>query len=103
LVVIRGQKNYKLNTKHAIGGVVAEGTREGEVGGGSIPNNHVAREKCHDLHFDGDRRVGYVLSNNCFCLFLKPMFLKIIFTSGFITSTVSGNRFLLVVFLTGGP
>jgi hypothetical protein len=30
-------KNYKLDTKFVIDGVVAEGTREGEVGG-SIPN-----------------------------------------------------------------
>jgi hypothetical protein len=26
-------KNYKLDTKHVIVGVVTEGTREGEVGG----------------------------------------------------------------------
>jgi hypothetical protein len=32
-------KNYKLNTKHDIGGVVAEDIREGEIGSGSIPNN----------------------------------------------------------------
>jgi hypothetical protein len=30
----------------------------------------------------------------------RLMFLKIIFTSGFITSTASGNRFPMVVFLT---
>jgi hypothetical protein len=29
LVVICGQKNYKLDTKHAIDGLVTEGTREG--------------------------------------------------------------------------
>jgi hypothetical protein len=45
VVVICGQKNYKVDTKHAIGGVVVEGTREGEVDG-SIPNNRVAREFC---------------------------------------------------------
>ena len=45
MVVICGQKNYKVDTKHAIGGVVVEGTREGEVDG-SIPNNRVAREFC---------------------------------------------------------
>jgi hypothetical protein len=33
LVVIRGQQNYTLNTKHAIAGVIEEGTREAEVGG----------------------------------------------------------------------
>jgi hypothetical protein len=38
-------KNYKLDTKHAIGGVVAEGTREGEIGS-SIPNNRIACEFC---------------------------------------------------------
>jgi hypothetical protein len=31
------------------------------------------------------------------------MFLKIIFTSGFIISTASGNRFSLTVFLTQPP
>jgi hypothetical protein len=41
-------KNYKLDSKHAIGGVVAEGMRESEVGG-SIPNNCVAHEECRDL------------------------------------------------------
>jgi hypothetical protein len=41
-------KNYKLDTKHAIGGVVVESTHEGEVGG-LIPNNCVAHEKCRDL------------------------------------------------------
>jgi hypothetical protein len=43
LVVICGQKNYKLDIKHVIGGVVVEGTRESKVGD-SIPNNRVARE-----------------------------------------------------------
>jgi hypothetical protein len=33
LVVICGQQNYTLNTKHAIVGVVEEGTREAEVRG----------------------------------------------------------------------
>jgi hypothetical protein len=36
-------KNYKLDTKHAVGGVVVEGTREGEVDD-SISNNYAARE-----------------------------------------------------------
>jgi hypothetical protein len=31
-------KNYKLDTKHVIGGVLAKGMHEGEVGG-SFPNN----------------------------------------------------------------
>jgi hypothetical protein len=38
-------KNYELDTKHVIGGMVAESTREGEVGG-LIPNNRVAHEFC---------------------------------------------------------
>jgi hypothetical protein len=46
MVVICGQNNYKLDTKHVIDGVVVEGTRESEVEG-SITNNRVA-EKCHD-------------------------------------------------------
>ena len=45
LVVICGQQNYQLDTKHAIDGVVAEGMREGEVRG-LIPNNCVTREFC---------------------------------------------------------
>ena len=45
MVVICGQNNYKLDTKHVINGVVVEGTREGEVDG-SITNNRVAREFC---------------------------------------------------------
>ena len=45
LVVIYGQKNYKLYIKHIIDGVVAEDTHEGEVGG-LIPTNRVAREFC---------------------------------------------------------
>jgi hypothetical protein len=52
MVVICGQNNYKLDTKHVIDGVVVEGMREGEVEC-SITNNRVAREKCRDL-----RRVG---------------------------------------------
>jgi hypothetical protein len=46
-------KNYKIDTKHDIGWVVAEGMREGEVDG-LIPNNRVVREKFRDLHFDVD-------------------------------------------------
>jgi hypothetical protein len=45
MVVICGENNYKLDTKHVIDGVVVEGTREGEVYG-SITNNRVAREFC---------------------------------------------------------
>jgi hypothetical protein len=59
LVVICGQQNYKLDTKHAIGGVVEEGTREGEVRG-SISSNHVVLEKSLTCDFDGDRHVGWV-------------------------------------------
>jgi hypothetical protein len=51
--------NYKLDTKDAIGGVVVEGTHEGEVGG-SVPNNCVAHEFCakNVTTCDGDGRVG---------------------------------------------
>ena len=48
MVVICGENNYKLDTRHVIDGVVGEGTREGEVDG-SNSNNRVAREKCRDL------------------------------------------------------
>ena len=54
MVVICGENNYKLDTRHVIDGVVGEGTREGEVDG-SNTNNRVAREfcakKCRDLHW----------------------------------------------------
>jgi hypothetical protein len=43
MVVICGQNNYKLDTMHAINGVVVEITREGEVDG-SITNNRISRE-----------------------------------------------------------
>jgi hypothetical protein len=65
MVVICGQNNYKLNTKHVIDGVVVKGTREGEVEG-SITNNRVAHEFCAKntatCDFDGDSvgRVGWV-------------------------------------------
>jgi hypothetical protein len=45
MVVICGENNYKLDTRHVIDGVVVEGMREGEVYG-SITNNRVAREFC---------------------------------------------------------
>ena len=57
MVVICGENNYKLDTRHVIDGVVGEGTREGEVDG-SNSNNRVAREKCRDL------RLYYVLYFN---------------------------------------
>jgi hypothetical protein len=82
--------------------MIVEGTREGEVDG-SMPDNRVAREKCRDLRRAGG--VGWVLSlNNFFAVFkIRLMFLKIIFTSGFITSTASENRFPLAIFLTQLP
>jgi hypothetical protein len=43
MVVICGENNYKLDTRHVIDGVVEEGTREGEVAG-SNTSNRVARE-----------------------------------------------------------
>ena len=57
MVVICGENNYKLDTRHVIDGVVVEGTREGEVYG-SNTNNRVAREKCRDLRLRR-RRVGW--------------------------------------------
>jgi hypothetical protein len=45
MVVICGENNYKLDTKHVIDGVVVEDTCEGEVDG-SITNIRVAREFC---------------------------------------------------------
>jgi hypothetical protein len=45
MVVICGENNYKLDTRHVIDGVVGEGTREGKVDG-SNTNNRVAREFC---------------------------------------------------------
>ena len=69
LVVICGKQNYTLNTKHAISGVIEEGTSEAEVRG-SIPSNCVVNEKFRDL------RLRW---------------------SGFITPTASENRFPLAV------
>jgi hypothetical protein len=59
MIVICGENNYKLDTRHVIDGVVVEGTREGEVYG-SITNNRVAREFCakNVVTSDGDGRVG---------------------------------------------
>jgi hypothetical protein len=57
LIVICGHKNYKLDTKYVIGGVVAEGTRESEIDG-LIPNNCLARENIATCDRDRDRRVG---------------------------------------------
>jgi hypothetical protein len=45
MVVICGQNNYKLDTKHVINRVVVEGMREGEVDG-SNTKNRVAHEFC---------------------------------------------------------
>jgi hypothetical protein len=53
---------------------------------------------------DRDEQVGWVLFLNNFFLFKTHlMFLKIFFTSGFITSTASESRFSLAVFLTQPP
>jgi hypothetical protein len=70
MVVICGENNYKLDTRHVIDRVVGEGTREGEVDG-SNTNNRVAREFC--------------AKNAATC------------TGGFITPTASENRFSLAV------
>jgi hypothetical protein len=57
LVVICGQQNYKLDTKHAIAGVIEEGTREGEVRG-SISSNRVVHKKFRDLQLRRRQTVG---------------------------------------------
>jgi hypothetical protein len=61
MLVICEQNNYKLDTMHAINGVVVESTREGEVDG-LITNNRVAREfyakNAATCDFDGDGRWG---------------------------------------------
>jgi hypothetical protein len=67
MVVICGENNYKLGTKHVIDGVVVEDMREGEVDG-SITNNRVAREFCAKIR---RRRAGGVvlIQINCFTIF----------------------------------
>jgi hypothetical protein len=76
--------------------------REGEVRG-SIPSNHVVHKKFLDLRLRWRRTVGVGgsrgLPNKFFLLFLKSVlcFLESIFIDGFITSTVSENRFPLAV------
>jgi hypothetical protein len=57
MVVICGENNYKLDTRHVIDGVVGKGTREGEVDG-SNTNNRVAREKCRELRLRRRRAGG---------------------------------------------
>jgi hypothetical protein len=94
MVVICGENNYKLDTKHVIDGVVGEGTREGEVDG-SNTNNRVAREKCRDLRLAGG--VGLIKINFLTILKYVLCFLETICTDGFITSTSSENRFSLAV------
>jgi hypothetical protein len=91
------KKNYKLDTNHAIGGVIAEGTHEGGVGG-SIPNNRVARIPCAKNAATCDLVTGWCGLSPLFKYFFSVfkthlMFLKIIFTSAFITSTFSENQF----------
>jgi hypothetical protein len=88
MIVICGEDNYKLDTKHVIDGVVVEGTREGEVDG-SITNNRIAHEFCAKNAANG---VGWgPLIKTIFLLFLKSIlcFLKTICTGGFITPTAS--------------
>jgi hypothetical protein len=84
MVVICGENNYKLDTRHAIDGVIVEGMREGEVDvdGWGGPNK-----------------------NKFFLLFLKYVlsFLETICTDGFITSTASENGFSLAVLLRRPP
>ena len=63
MVVICGENNYKLDTRHVIDGVVGEGTREGEVDG-SNTNNRVAREFCAKNAVTRRRRAGGVRDGN---------------------------------------
>jgi hypothetical protein len=112
LVVICGQQNYKLDTKHAIAGVIEEGTHEGEVRG-SISSNRVVHKKFCDLRLRLRRTGGWwwgggprgLRNKNIFLLFLKSVlcFLGTIFTGGFITPTASENRFPLAVLLRRSP
>jgi hypothetical protein len=81
MVVICGENNYKLDTRHVIDGVEGEGTREGEVDG-SNTNNRVAREKCRG--WGGPNK-------NKFFNYFKNMFY------------VSWKRFALAVLLRRPP
>jgi hypothetical protein len=102
MVVICGENNYKLDTRHVIDEVVGEGTREGEVDG-SNNNNRVVREKCRDLRLAGGVGWGPLIKINFLTIF-KICFMfpendlhwrfyyvdrqwKSIFTGGFITPT----------------
>jgi hypothetical protein len=68
-------KNYKLDTKHVIYGVVVEGMRKGEGGGLSPNSNRVVRKKWRN--FNGDGRIGLEWAKssplNNFFLFLKTV------------------------------
>ena len=59
MVVICGENNYKLDTRHVIDGVVVE-VRARVRSYGSITNNRVARKFCTKnamtCDFDGDGR-----------------------------------------------
>jgi hypothetical protein len=78
MVVICGENNYKLDTRHVIDGVVGEGTREGEVDGLNT-NNRVARKFCakNAATCDGDGRVGWaeapLLKINFLTIFKPPV------------------------------
>jgi hypothetical protein len=74
MVVICGENNYKLDTRHVIDGVVVEVTREGEVYG-SITNNRVAREKYRDLRLRRRRAGGMVLIQINFFTIFKICFM----------------------------
>jgi hypothetical protein len=72
LVVICGQQNYKLDTKHDIAGVIEEGTHEGEVRS-SISSNRIVHKKFRDLRLRL-RQTGGVVGReasviNFFCYF----------------------------------
>jgi hypothetical protein len=97
LVVIFGQQNYILNTKDIIGGVVEEGTHEGNVG---VLFLRTAKMPCPATSTETCGMVRCLSLNiKTILLFLKPVlcFVEIIFTGDFITPTVNGNRFPLTV------
>jgi hypothetical protein len=81
LIVICGQQNYTLNTKHVIAGVIEEGMREAEVRS-SIPST----KNSATCDFDGDGWAGREVSliKIFFLLFLKSVlcFLETISTGG---------------------
>lgn len=92
-----------MDIRHVMGGVVEEASPEGEVAG-LIPSRRIAHEFCvKNVETCLEKSfVRCLLSIIIVLLFLKHIlcYPEIICTDGFITSTVSENRFLLTIFLT---